>query len=149
MKLKPTSPPDLSWPSNNLKNKEVHLVCPAIKSLTTYGAISSLFMSEEEALDHALAVNRTNETGTLYPKAPITIIPLCIFEERNEFGNAALVKKHIENCFVANEQHWKIPHLHFCFDQGDVFDCELAKKTCNEALETREFVYTLAISIVG
>jgi hypothetical protein len=148
MKLKRIPPPDLSWPSNNLKNKEVHIVCSALYGLNTYGALSSEFISHEEASAHALRVNKANETGTLYPKAPITIIPLSIFEERNDFGNAALMKKLIEDCFVANEQYWKIPHLHFCFDSGHVFDNELALKTIEETLETRDFLHTQEISIV-
>lgn len=149
MKPKLTSPPDLAWPSDALKNKEVHLVCPAFDGMTSYGPLVRLFLSDADAVRHALTVNRANETGTLYPRAPITIIPLSIFEDRNDFGDAGLMKKHIEDCFVANEQYWKIPHLHFSFDSHHVFDIELARKTLEEALETREFVHTREISIVG
>ena len=148
MKPKRTPPPDLTWPSHKLRNKEVHLVCPAHTGLNTFGALCTLFVSDEEAHAHTLRVNRANETGTLYPKGPITIVPVSIFEERNDFRNATLMKKHIEDCFVANEQYWKIPHLYFCFDSGHVFDCELALTIVEEALESREFEYTREISTV-
>jgi len=147
MKLKLTSPPDLIWPYDKLKAKQVHLVCPALKSLTTYGALSTLFMSEEEAFAHAERVNRANEVGTLFPKSPITIIPMSHFEGRNDFGNQAIMEKHIEDCLVANEQYWKIPQLYFCFDQGHVFDSELALRTLKIALQNREFQFTREISV--
>jgi hypothetical protein len=146
MKLRISAAVDLTWPHTNLKDKQVHLVCPAIKSLTAYGALSTIFMSEEESLAHAMRVNKANETGTLYPKCPITIIPLSIFEERNDFGNHEIMERHIEDCFVANERYWRIPHLDFCFDQEHVFDCELALSTLNQCLEKRDFEFTRSIS---
>jgi len=132
--------------SENLLGKRLHVVCPAYCGLNPYGAMScAVSLDHDEAMDHALRVNRANEAGTLYPRYPLTILPLTVFEARNDSGNRELMGKHVMDAFEANERYWKIPKLVFNlggYSYGQYFDEALCEEVIKEKLQTTDFVHT-------
>ena len=120
-------------------------MCPAFYGLNIYGAHSNM-LAVPDAAAHAQRVNVANETGTLYPQYPLTLLPLTVFEGRDDSGNREIMGKHIMDAFEANERYWKIPHLVFALD-GNGFDEELAEEVLCDRLRTTDFVHTRAVSL--
>ena len=126
-------------------NKKVHLICVAVNSLTNFNAFATMQGGISEILASALAkkVNRENETGTLYPKLSMTIIPLSTTAGRDDFGDRALMKKHIEDAFKANEEYVKCADMLFALEGRHDFDYELAIDVLKEILNSsNDFTYT-------
>ncbi|HEY5327367.1 MAG TPA: hypothetical protein VIJ27_10240 [Mucilaginibacter sp.] len=111
-------------------NKRIHIICPAANGLTVFNAfvVYPAGMSHDKAGQLAETVNIKNETGTLYPMFNMTIIPLTLFKNRNDFGNEVIMKKHIADCFEAHKTYIKSPKMIFVFEKKDDFDYQLATK---------------------
>lgn len=138
-----------SMSSNELaikfRKQEIHLVCVAVNCLTLFNAFATGEggISEVSASAFAKAVNRANETGTLYPRLSMTIIPLTVADGRDDFGNRQLMKKHILDCFKANEKYVKSPEMLFALEDRDDFDYQLAIDVLDEIVnEIPNFRYT-------
>lgn len=115
-------------------NKKVHIICLAVNSLTMYNAFAHAIggMSSQQAGQLAETVNLKNETRTLFPKFSLTIIPLSIFNNRNDFNNEAIMKKHITDCFEAETKYIKSSRMIFIFEKRHDFNNELALKVLLE-----------------
>ncbi len=125
--------------------KQIHLICVAVNSLTNFNAFATMQGGISEILASALAhkVTRENETATLYPKLSMTIIPLTTTPERNDFGNRALMKKHIQDCFKANEEYIKCSEMLFVLEDRSDFDYRQAIDVLKEIVNACEnFTYT-------
>ena len=130
--------------ADDFKNKKIHLVCVAVNSLTNFNAFATMpgGISEEKASALASKVCQANETGTLYPKLNMTIIPLTTTPDRDDFGDRALMKKHIQDCFKANEEYIKCPEMLFALEDRGDFDYHLAMDVLKEVLDTADFEFT-------
>ena len=133
--------------SNDLINKNVHLVCISLNSLTIFQAyaVQLLGMSFEDADKHVKVVNNKNEVGTFFPQYNITIVPLSIHENRNDFGNREVFDKHVQDCFDANEKHIKCDKVIFGFENRGDFDFALFEEVLSEKVKTYNFVQTKEI----
>ena len=131
----------LSDLDHDFLNKKVHIICPAVNGLTTYNAFAHAIgnMPNDQVGQLANTVNSKNETGTLYPKLNLTIIPLSIFENRNDFNNEELIKKHISDCFESEEKYIKSHRMIFVFEERSDFDSELALKILLENWENSNY----------
>jgi hypothetical protein len=72
------------WP-DKFKAKTIHLVCVAAGGLTTCDFAASTLgamQQESEVWPLTKRVNRLGETGTFWPKLPMTVIPLLSWEDR-------------------------------------------------------------------
>jgi len=72
------------WP-DKFKAKTIHLVCVATGGLTTCDFAASTLAGlkqESEVWPLTKKVNRIGETGTFWPKFPMTVIPLLSWEDR-------------------------------------------------------------------
>lgn len=135
----------------NFHQKKVHLVCVSVNALTYFNVFSTSQggISETKASQLSSEVNVKNETGTLFPKLNLTIIPLTALNDRNDFGNHKIMTKHIEDCFKANEQYIKCENLVFALENRGDFDYNLALKVLFEVAETKtKLVFTKNIFYV-
>lgn len=99
----------LSDLGDDFLRKRVHIICPAVNALTVYNVFAHIIgrMDYEQVTKLAETVNTKNETGTLYPRLSLTLIPLTAYNDRNDFGNRGIMKKHIEDCFEAETKYIK------------------------------------------
>ena len=133
--------------SNDLIQKNVHLVCIAKNEASVFNryVVDTLGMTNNEAIRHTKTVNTKNETGTLFPQYNITIVPLSIYENRNDFGNRAIFEKHVQDCFDANEIHIKCEKVICGFEQNGDFDVALFEEVLSEKAENYNFIHTKEI----
>lgn len=110
--------------------KKLHIVCPAVNSLTDF----NVFGVMNGGLDDSLAniklkeVNSKNKTETFYPTLALTVLPLSIYNKRNSFGNVEQMKKNIEDALEVNLRY-KAAKILFDFEPRGDFDRDLAIKT--------------------
>lgn len=116
--------------SADFLNKIVHVICPATNGLTVFNAYVCALggMPSEEATEHVNRVNVKNETGTLFPRFNMTIIPLSSYEGRDDFNDEEIMKKYIADCFEAELKYIKSNRILFIFEQAGGFDNVLAAK---------------------
>lgn len=128
-------------------NNKVHLVCVAINALTTYNAhVHALGgMSHEMAGDFVELVNKKNETGTLFPGQNMTIVPLSIYGNRNDFEKKEIIRKHILDCIEANEKYVKCSELIFAFERRYDFDIDTFFDEIKDLIKTTSFYTTKKI----
>jgi len=129
----------------DLRNRKIHMVFVAVNGLTLFNAFAvenSLEQTEkgissEQATKLCNVVNEKNETGTLYPKLNITILPLSRYENRDDWDNEDSMKKNILDAFKANSQYIKSKELIFAFENVFDFNNELAVRVLEKV--AREF----------
>lgn len=128
-------------------SKKVHLVCLAINALTQFNVYATAIgdLSHDSADIFVTKVNEENEVGTLFPKLNLTIVPLSIYKNRNDFGNSEIMRKLINDCFKSNEKYIKCSKLIFAFERVFDFDIDLALEILNEVLSENNFIYTKEI----
>ncbi len=134
---------------DHLLSKKAHLVCISINALTTFNVYAEavLGMSFEDAASHSETVNRKNEVGNFYPKHNLTIVPLSIYQDRNDFGNREIFEKHVLDCFESNEKYIKCRKLIFGMESRGDFDYTLFEEVLIELARNYVFNYTNEISI--
>jgi hypothetical protein len=105
--------------TEDLRKGKIHIVCVAVNALTFFNAIAvqSLGISSELATLWCKEVNEKNETGTLYPKFNITLIPVPNYENRNDWDNETIMIKHIKDAFLANSKYIKSSEIIFALEQ--------------------------------
>lgn len=131
---------------NEILNKQIHVICLAVNSLTVFNVYSHILgLSNELATKHAIFVNTKNETGNFFPKYNLTIIPLSDYENRNDFGNRTVFEKHVQDCFDSNEKFIKSPKLIFRIENRGDFDIELFEQVLFEKAEEYDFLHTTEI----
>jgi len=133
-----------------MKGKSLHVVFVADSG-------PSMFMNHitgadrltyEMAAQLAQEVNDKNETGTLHHGGyPVTIVPLSVFNHRDDFGNREVMMANIKDVFKANEEYVKLPEIFFCIEPRPDFDYNLAQEIINE-LWSEPYRYTKEISSI-
>ena len=128
-------------------DKKIHLVCVAVNALTQYGVYATVVggLTTEEADRYSDEVNVKNETGTLYPRLNLTILPLTVFNRRNDFGNEGSMKRQILDSFTSNEKYIKCSKLIFALERRPDFDIDLAYEIIQKEADEFEFVNTKEI----
>jgi len=124
----------------DLKNGKIHMVFVAVNALTFFNAFAAdnPFEETEKGISSAQAtrlcneVNEKNETGTLYPKLNITILPLTRYENRDDWDNEDSMKKNINDAFKANALYIKSKELIFAFEARFDFNNKLAVKVLEQ-----------------
>jgi hypothetical protein len=118
----------------DLKDGELHMVFVAVNALTFFNAfaVDNPFeetekgISSEQATKLCNIVNENNETGTLYPKLNITILPLSRYKIRDDWDNENSMEKNIKDSFKANSLYIKSKEMIFAFEARFDFNNELA-----------------------
>jgi hypothetical protein len=102
----------------------------------------------EKAARLASRVNRENETGTLHPDYKVTIVPLSVFNDRNDLGNREVMEANIRDVFLANNRYIKCTEIFFCFEQRPDFDKALAHEVLF-GMEGKDYgILTVFVSIL-
>jgi hypothetical protein len=128
-------------------NHKVHIVCVAVNALTTYN--SHVFalgeMSHDMAGDFVNLVNDKNETGTLFPGQNMTIVPLSIYGNRNDFQKKEIIRKHILDCIDANEKYVKCSEMIFALERRYDFDIDTFFDEIKDLIKSTSFYTTKKI----
>ena len=129
MKLEDGSP-DKNW-NKELKEGRCHLVAFAEIGMSNYSACCEFGygMKQSEQQVYADKVNSANETGTLYPKANITILPQRLFRSRVPDGQA--LRTALRDAFVAERDHVKSGLVILDFTGSDV-SAAMVREICTE-----------------
>ena len=129
MKLEDGSP-DKNW-NKELKEGRCHLVAFAEIGMSNYSACckSCYGIEEPEQKIYADKVNSADETGTLYPKANITILPRRFFRDRVPDGKA--LRTALRDAFVAERDHVKSGLVILDFTGSDV-SAAMIRDICTE-----------------
>lgn len=118
----------------DLKNGKIHMVFVAVNSLTNFNAFAvedrdqetEKGISSEQATRLCYIANEKNETGTLYPKLNITILPLSKYENRDDWENENTMEKNINDVFKANSLYIKSNEIVFALENRPDFNKALA-----------------------
>lgn len=108
------------WP-DRFREKAVHLVCVAAGGLTTCDFSASTIGGmgqESEVWPHTKRVNRMGETGTFWPKLPLTVLPKVKWDGRPQPPDLEVF---LTQCFSdvekANREHEETKDRS-CYDRG-------------------------------
>ena len=120
----------------DLNNDKIHMVFVAANALTFFNvfAVVNPFariekgISSEQASILCNLVNQKNETGTLYPKLNISILPLSRYENRDDWDDEDIMRKNIKDVFKVNSLKIKSKELIFAFEARSDFNNYLAVK---------------------
>ncbi len=128
--------------SGDVSAGKFHVAFLAKNGLTFFNAFAvqnEHGISSEQATQCCAVVNEKNETGTLYPKLNITILPLSRYENRDDWDNENSMRKNIEDVLKANSTYIKAQEILFVFEFGWDFNIELAIKVLKKvAFEYRD-----------
>ena len=132
-----------------VRNKNLHIVFAADSgpSMYIYHVSVAGGLTYDLAAQLANKVNTENETGTLHPELPVTIVPLSVFDNRNDLGNQEEMRAHIKDVFKANEEYIQLPEIFFCIEPRPDFDYHLAHEIINE-LCSEHYRYTRIVSFI-
>ena len=118
---------------NQFANSDIHIVCLANESSDSFASqfLSSVKVIQSDIDAFCNKVNYTNETGCLFPKYYMTLIPKSI-SKMNELICLQLLK----DVLVANEQYFKSETIFFAIDENfgfsDASVIEFFGKVLNE-----------------
>jgi hypothetical protein len=130
---------------NDFKSKKLHVVCVGVNALTFYNVFAGMAGLGPKASELVNTVNTKNETGTCWPKASLSLVPLTKYEDRNDFGNREVMRKHIKDALQAQSLYLKSPELLFAFEERGDFDNRLAMEVLREEVAHFNCPYTEAI----
>ena len=100
---------------NDVKSGKIHVVCMGQNGLTHLNIYAELCYSiPKNVVNHCVdLVNSKKETGTLYPQAYISILPISDGKEKLDY-------KELENCiydvFIANQKYLKSEIIYFSLE---------------------------------
>ena len=132
---------------NQFVNCDIHVVCLANESSESF---ASQFLNSVKVGHSAIdvfcnKVNSSNETGCLFPKYYMTLIPKSIFYASDLIGLQLL-----KDVLVANEQYFKSETILFSIDEGFGFDCdkviEYFGRVLDENKETTKFLSKVVVT---
>jgi hypothetical protein len=134
----------------DLKKWTTHVVVVADPAGQNFAA----YRERIEALGHQSAefyvteVNRRNEAGVFYPKLDLTLLPMSRYQGRDDFGNAEIMARHVQDVFKANEEHCGKDEIYFALDCENTFDAATFEKALEEALAAKKpFIRTQMMSL--
>jgi ABC-type phosphate transport system ATPase subunit len=123
-----------------VKNGKIHVVCMAKNGLTHLNVYAELYYKlEKEIVNKSVdLVNNNMETGTLFPKANISILPIVnnirvgnTNPDRMPFYD---LRKCIEDVFKANEEFIKSEIIYFTLESSYI-DKSVVLKIIQEIIE--------------
>ena len=94
-------------------------------------------------------VNEKNKAGVFHPKLDLTLLPMSRYGDRDDFGNAQIMVKHVEDVFKANEEYCAKEEI--CFDlHGEKnFDTATFERKLNWVLANqKQWKCTKKVSLV-
>ena len=104
---------------NYVKSGKIHVVCMGQNGLTHLNVYTELYYKIPKAIVNEWVdlVNSKKETGTLYPQAYISILPISDGKEKLDY-------KELENCiydvFIANQEYLKSEIIYFTLESSYV-----------------------------
>jgi hypothetical protein len=122
-------------------NNDIHVVCLANSDSDSFASLflSSVKVQQSNIDAFCNKVNSLNETGCLFPKHYMTLIPKSI-SKMSELICLHLLK----DVLVANEQYFKSETILFAIDEDSGFDCdkviEFFEKVLEEDVATVKFL---------
>ena len=127
------------WP-DKFKAKTIHLVCVAAGGLTTCDFAASTLggmKQESEVWPLTKKVNRLGETGTFWPKFPLTVIPLLSWEDRPAPKDVdEFLRSVFRDVAKANRDHIKLGGMYGDLIGWDTpFDYARARRIAEEVLK--------------
>ena len=126
----------------NLVNGDYHILTFAEKDAGVLNTYAQIFNIPETVLEQFIKQsNQTDETGTLYPKAPISVIPSRYIMEIRKTNE---LQGEIMEFLNANQQIIKARRVVFDFrNQVDTFVIE----ACEKALKTK-FAKNINLAVI-
>lgn len=134
-----------NW-SDKFKEKQIHLVCVAAKGLTTCDCAATA-VGGIDGMTVAAAITKVNqlgETGTLWPRLPMTIIPLLQCEERkspDEDDIDEFLRRSFQDVAKANREYIKSRVLYIDLNGwGSGYDYRRARRIAGEVLANEQTI---------
>ena len=132
------------WP-DRFRAKTIHLVCVAAGGLTTCDCAASTIggMNQEgEVWPLTKRVNREGETGTFWPRFPLTVVPQLKWETRQAPQDKA---QFLRRCFAdvakANRDHVKLGIMYVDLNPyGGDYDFKRARTIAEEVLKSESSI---------
>lgn len=126
------------WP-DKFKAKAIHLVCVATGGLTTCDCAASTIggmNQEREVWPLTKKVNRLGETGTFYPRFPLTVVPLLKWEDRPEPSDTDdFLRRSFQDVLKANRDYIKLKTLYIDLNGwGSDYPFDRARQIAEEVL---------------
>lgn len=139
------------WP-DLFKTKSLHVVCVATGGLTTCDFVASTLGGMKQELEVwplTKQVNHTGETGTFWPRFPLTVIPLTKWEKRDETSDLeSFYRRSFTDVAKANREYIKLPEMFIelsgC-ERG--IDVQTARKIAEEVLSKETTIQTLFFAL--
>lgn len=130
------------------KSNSLHLVCVASGGLSTCDFVASTIggmRQEQEVWPLTQHVNRLGETGTFWPRLPLTVIPQTTWDGRGAQEN---IQAFLRKCFLdvaeANRLHIKLPDMFVDLNPyGGRFDGEKALPIAREVLSQESTIVNI------
>lgn len=106
--------PPKGWP-DLFKANSLHVVCVATGGLTTCDFVASTIggmKQEAEVWPLTKHVNRVGETGTFWPRFPLTVIPQAKWEHRNDTHDLeTFYRRSFDDVAKANREHIRLSEM--------------------------------------
>lgn len=108
---------------DDVKSGKIHIVCMARNGLTHLNVYAVLFCKLPNELVSKCAedVNLNKETGTLFPKANITILPISendtTWNQKPQTLSYNELEKCIDDVFKANQEYLKSEIIYFTLEE--------------------------------
>ena len=133
---------------DKFKAKEIHLVCVATGGLTTCDCAASTIggmNQEREVWPLTKKVNRAGETGTFYPRFPLTVVPLLKWEDRPLADDSdGFLRRSFEDVAKANRDYIKLTTLYIDLNGwGSEYPYEEALRIAEEVLAGENSIETI------
>jgi len=135
-----TVPSQQTW-HEELKRGECHIVTFAEIGLSFFKGYCEDFMSWDEIFHYAELINRSNETGTLFPKVNISALPCHFFRESVTVSERDYPEDDLKICvrdaFVAERDYIKSGFMILEFTCSKI-PYKIVESICKELCE-KEF----------
>ena len=130
---------------DGFKLNELHLVCVATGGLSTCDCAASVIgkmNQREEVWPITRQVNQLGETGTFYPRFPLTVVPLPSWEDREIPDDLeGFLRKCFQDVALANRDYIKQKVLVIDLNGwGSSYPFELARKIAVEVLSSESSI---------
>ena len=126
------------WP-DKFKAMAIHLVCVAAGGLTTCDFAASTIggMNQEgEVWTLTKRVNREGETGTFWPRFPLTVVPQLKWEARTTRDKDNFLRRCFADVAKANRDHVKLSVMYVDLNPyGGDYDYKRARTISEEVLK--------------
>jgi len=130
---------------DDVKSGKIHIVCMGQNGLTHLNVYAELYCKiPKEVVNQCVElVNSKKETGTLFPKAYITILPK---SETPSDWNTNKMEMCIKDVFFANQEHLKCEIIYFTLESSYInrtIALEIVEKIVLNEKRTDLFVKTI------